>query len=139
MGMFDTLTYDGRYFQTKDFDCTMTHYYLEGGRLLRTVGHTEDHSSATKWKTEHPGEPLPQELEGLLGMCGCLKWVETGREDMNFRGVVNFYGDDNPSEEWEEYNAKFTDGQLVELKRDSGEVATTDTSKPVNPSPQSGS
>ena len=32
--------------------------------------------------------------------------------DPGFHGVVNFYGTDSEGD-WHEYNAKFTDGQLV--------------------------
>ena len=33
--------------------------------------------------------------------------------DTNFHGILNFYGLEN--DEWHEYNAKFTDGQLVSI------------------------
>lgn len=117
MGMFDDIKYKGRDFQTKDFDCTMHRYYIEDGRLLESIGHTEDKSPAAVWKKEHPGEELPEELQGILGMCGCCSWVETGRADLNYHGIVNFYGNNPETKEWEEYNAKFTDGSLVEVVR----------------------
>lgn len=43
-------------------------------------------------------------------MCGVLRRVPK-YEDANFHGVVNFYGSEGGR--WHEYNAKFTDGQLV--------------------------
>lgn len=113
--MFDNLIYNGKTFQTKDFDCEMTTYYIEADRILKSVGHTEDRSKATAWQKEHPEKPLPAELEGFMGLLGCLSWVEIGKEDLNWHGWVNFYGDDDG--EWEEYNAKFTDGAMVEIKR----------------------
>ena len=117
MGMFDHIHYNGRVFQTKDFDCTMHRFYIENGRLLESEGHTEDKSPATAWQKEHPGEELPAELQGILGMCGCWSWVETGKKDLNYHGVVNFYGDNPETKEWKDYDAKFTDGALVEVVR----------------------
>ena len=38
------------------------------------------------------------------------------RTDLKFHGVLNFYGLDE-ARGWHEYNAKFTDGQLVEIKQ----------------------
>lgn len=35
--------------------------------------------------------------------------------DTNYHGVVNFYGSDKDGN-WHEYNAKFTDGQLVKIE-----------------------
>lgn len=34
--------------------------------------------------------------------------------DTNYHGILNFYGGDTEGE-WREYNAKFTDGQLVDI------------------------
>ena len=116
MGMFDQVHYNGRVFQTKDFECLMTDYYIENGRLLGSVGHAEDRSPATAWRTAHPGEELPEELQGLRGLCGCCSWVETGRKDTNFHGILRFYTCTSP-DDWEEYKAKFTDGALVEVSR----------------------
>ena len=36
--------------------------------------------------------------------------------DTNFHGILNFYGGDTESD-WHEYNAKFTDGQLVKIEQ----------------------
>ncbi|MDI3563577.1 hypothetical protein [Bradyrhizobium sp. Arg816] len=36
-----------------------------------------------------------------------------GEIDTNFHGILNFYGLEDG--EWHEYDAKFTDGQLVEI------------------------
>ena len=40
--------------------------------------------------------------------------------DLDFHGILNFY-DYNDDNEWHEYNAKFTDGQCVEIKVVCGE------------------
>lgn len=81
MGMFDDVKcevplpdgYNGEWFQTKDFECSMLDKYVirADGRLLRYD------------------------------------------EDTNFHGILNFY--DLKNGVWHEYNAKFTDGKLIEI------------------------
>jgi hypothetical protein len=48
---------------------------------------------------------VPERLNGFLALCGCMSWVETGREDQNFHGMI----------EADRYQFKFTDGNLVEV------------------------
>lgn len=91
--MFDLIKYQGRNFQTKDFACEMDKYLIEDGRLLRREWH---------WEPPYPSEDR--------------KSVEDPNRDINFHGFVNFYTN-NDGGEWEEYNAKFTDGQLVSAQR----------------------
>lgn len=43
--------------------------------------------------------------------------------DTNFHGILNFYGGDGG---WREFNAKFTDGQLVSIEQ----VKETEVSAP---------
>lgn len=91
MGMFDDIKYEGRDFQTKDFDCELATYSIEGGRLLKK-----------QWRQE------------------CGKVIEAAPHDMNFHGWLNFYTCNiDPANgsrgKWEEYNAKFVDGALMEV------------------------
>ena len=37
-----------------------------------------------------------------------------GKLDLNYHGILRFYGTDS-NDEWHEYNAKFTDGECVEI------------------------
>lgn len=46
-------------------------------------------------------------------MLGSIRRVHK-YEDANFHGLVHFYGTD-ADENWHEYNARFTDGQLVRI------------------------
>ena len=39
MGMFDTIKYEGKDYQTKNFDCDMGIYKIENERLLLDCGH----------------------------------------------------------------------------------------------------
>src|SRR4051812_35953293 len=96
------------------------------GRLLHERYRCEDQSD--------PQYPL-----GSLGrLAGCLSRIHEGWEDTNFHGILNFYGNKYTGDlmvisfeegelgkdilhpdpaEWFEYNAKFTDGQLVSIER----------------------
>lgn len=99
MSMFDDIKYQGRDFQTKDFDCEMDKYLIEGGRLLLRVWHLE------------PTCPS-----------GERKAIEDPPLDMSFHGRIRFYTNnwkmpENVAGEWEEYLAKFTDGALVSVVR----------------------
>lgn len=103
MGLFDYVKcevplpdrFDGE-LQTKEFDCPYMETYIitKEGRLFHN-------------KPRYDIDP-PDALCGL--------------RDMNFHGVLNFYGYDDdtgsPTYKWHEYNAKFTDGQLVSIEID---------------------
>jgi len=116
MGMFDYLRceaqlpdgWDGHELQTKDFLCEMvTHVITKDGRLmLEQIDETHLVPKAER--------PYPDE-DGLLAACGMLRVVKS-LHDSCYHGVVNFYGSDGDC--WHEYNAKFTDGQLVEITKD---------------------
>lgn len=98
MGMFDEIHYNGKLYQTKDFDCEMRDYWIENGRLIKSIGRYES----------VPMEERPYPGDGFMSICGSIRWIEEERRDINYHGWLYFYGD-------EEYKAKFTDGNLVEL------------------------
>ena len=119
MGMFDNVEVEyplpdeaARHvgeWQTKDLDCWMDVYRLTAeGRLMEEVYHTEDRSD----KSAPPGS--------LASVRGIWSKVHEDWKDMNYHGVLNFYGHTTHGREWVEYNATFTNGQLV-----SSEVATS--------------
>lgn len=101
MGMFDDVIceaslpdeYLGKNFQTKDLDCIMA-----------------------KLKITEDGRLLR-----------CLSWRDENWIDLDFHGILNFYTMDTGMyvnrRGWHEYNAKFTDGQLVEITPVSKEPA----------------
>lgn len=117
MGMFDYIRcevplpdgWNGE-LQTKDFACEMVvHTITKDGRLL--LERIDDTKIVPKSERPYPNE------DGILGACGMLRHVKS-RHDANFHGVVNFYGsetDKTGKYVWHEYNAKFTDGNLVEI------------------------
>lgn len=74
--------------------------------------------------------PLPDNFTGNLQTkdfgCELVTHVITNegrllkeQYDLNFHGILNFYGNEKKNDgsyEWHEYNAKFTDGQLVNIE-----------------------
>lgn len=123
--------------QTKDFDCEMvTHVITKDGRLM--LERIDETHLVPKEERPYPDAPDTS----ILSMCGMLR-SEKSIHESKFHGVVNFYGseyrhmDDRPATPqgtmhdgenvsdyttkeplkhiWHEYNAKFTDGRLVEI------------------------
>lgn len=105
--------------QTKDFEDPYLETYTikKDGRL-------------TKRYVERR-EPVPESEWKYVGATDALEqlWHEQSKtkpifaeSDINFHGMLNFYGTSGKREdgsyEWHEYNAKFTDGKLVEIARE---------------------
>lgn len=100
MGMFDYVKVHEKHgipslgYQSKDFDCELTMIRItESGRLeIERFEYESGPKVNTKW------------------------------EDLNYHGMFNFYGNDGEGfeGEWFDFVAKFTDGNLVEIKRVSG-------------------
>jgi hypothetical protein len=117
MGMFDYVRCEvplpdgfAGELQTKDFACEMgTHTISKDGRLILAVlDHTEEVPLAER---PHPN------AEGLLKWAGSIRFIWR-YEDADFHGILNFYAYDGT--ETHEYNAKFTDGNLVGIEQVSG-------------------
>lgn len=97
MGMFDYVKcevplpdgYDGANLQTKDFEDPYLETYIirSDGRLIHR---------RPKYDVDPTG-------------------VIHGEVDKNFHGILNFYAYEK--DVWREYNAKFTDGQLVGIEK----------------------
>jgi len=124
MGMFDTLKINmdklpltpeerkglGKepWFQTKDFDCTLTEVYITDEGELKI--NRWEYESVPMEERPHPNE------EGLLGIVGSLRRGNERLETIPYHGYVNFYTD-GKDDRWYEFNAKFTDGKLVEVTK----------------------
>lgn len=114
MGMFDNVecefllpgSLEGREWQTKSFaePFLRKHRITVNGRLLRELVHYEDRSAPN--------------AVGLAKLAGMMTPVHDGWEDLNYHGVVNFYGTAGaePEFDWHEYNATFEHGQLVRIE-----------------------
>lgn len=145
MGMFDYIRcevplpdgWQPDELQSKDFDCEMVvHVISKDGRLMLDRGHNEAVPllERPRWKAEWGVSEEAQKAHSLEALLGCLRRVEK-YEDANFHGVVNFYGAERVGHEaadgWgppgrpiytrHEYNARFTDGQLVGIELVSGD------------------
>jgi hypothetical protein len=138
MGMFDIVTVEYplpdagaaevREWQTKGFpDPLLEHYKITAnGRLLHERIHYEVQSD--------PQYPIGNSEH----RAGSMTRIHEGWDDVHFHGILNFYGDKYSGElrlispapetfgkdllhsepaEWFEYNAEFTDGQLVSIER----------------------
>ncbi len=110
MGLFDEIEIDGALlgkapgaltFQTKTFDCMMEDYRINAaGRLEYQEYEIEDHGDK-----DAPDGSIER-------IAGCMTHVPTGAwRDLNWHGMVHFRDGDS------EYEAKFTDGQLIEIRK----------------------
>ena len=121
MGMFDYIKCDVPLpdgwapkgpLQTKDFCCEMvTHIITKDGRLmLERIDKTEVVPKAERMYPDAPDDDISS-------MFGSLRDTRS-LHDSQFHGIVNFYSHEGPSFDgkWHEYNAKFTDGQLVSIE-----------------------
>jgi hypothetical protein len=95
-------------FQTKDFDAPyMEHYTITAeGRLIAHWVRYEEVPLAER--------PYPNDT-GFLKWVGSVRVVHIVGEDLYWHGYLNFYG--GADGEWREFNAKFTDGQLVSIEQ----------------------
>jgi hypothetical protein len=106
--------------QSKDFDCTMTTVEITPEGRLRI----EDFEYEEVPKAERR---YPDATSGWKAIAGSIRKTNRRWRDLNYHGVFEFYGDEriappkNPpyyeadEHKWHSYNAKFTDGQLVEI------------------------
>ena len=98
MGMFDNIKcahpkpdgYTGKWFQTKDLDCRLDTFEITPEGELIRT-------KSYNWETEKQ---------------------DTETVKIPFHGILNFY--DIERGQWHEYNAKFTEGKLVEISQGRG-------------------
>lgn len=127
MGLFDLLIVECalpdagaaavKEWQTKDLPDPYLHTYkitAEGRLLSERIGYDD--------------KPDPEASRDTLeSFIECRAPVHDAWDDMNYHGILTFYGDadsgEGPGEdhdvetEWFEYRAKFTDGKLVAIER----------------------
>ena len=120
MGMYDTLNVEDdidlpgfpinetRSFQTKDLDCSMDLLKITSqGRLVR-----ENRRYETVPEEERPYASHPEEW---MRSFGSVRLVRLGWQDTNYHGKIIFYTSVGKGD-WYEYEAKFTDGNLVDIR-----------------------
>lgn len=126
MGMFDYVTCkyplpvpgaNELQFQSKDTPSQFMEYFeiREDGTIWREDYDTEDWSQLAKWKSEHPGEIPPPDVDSIVGMYGCMTRVNKRWVQVPFRGEVRFgtWLKDKGSLEFSTY---FVDGTLSQLQ-----------------------
>lgn len=106
--------------QSKDFDCEMTTVEITPEGHLRVEEFDYEAVPAAERRYPDPEHPLH--------WTGSRRKTNRRWRDLNYHGVFNFYGHERvkppanapffePDEHrWHEYNAKFTDGKLVEIE-----------------------
>lgn len=124
MGMFDYVKVDPKHglpdieYQSKDFDCEMTTIRITADGLLEIERFETE--PVPKAERPHPDD------DGILGMAGMWRRINRRWERIPLHGMFNFYGHERikppatpyyaPDEHlWREYEAKFTDGFLVNI------------------------
>jgi len=116
MGMYDELTCEMplpeqprppecRVFQSKDTPAQLLERYTITivGRLIH---HTVRYEEVPESERPYPHMPF----------IGCMRAVPTGDVDTNYHGMLEFYTYDSRTNEWWSYEAKFTDGQCVDIR-----------------------
>lgn len=91
---------DNLNFQTKEFECTLNTYFITDDGLLQYRHFNQDYLDTTDELFANIG--VPDETNGTL-------------VTIPYHGVFRFY--DFFGEHFTEFNAKFTDGKLVEIIR----------------------
>lgn len=125
MGMFDYVAVhvplpDGRVihepvWQSKDGPCDMGVVEITAeGRLVFEDAHTE---TVPEHERPYYGKPEWKEKDSIFRLAGCMKRVVDRKVDQNHHGYFWFYDYHDDTKQMEEYRAKFTDGQLVEIER----------------------
>ena len=96
MGMFDTLHYEDKEYQTKDFECLLDVYRIVNKRLLKDDYHYEEVTP------KEGGYPRFQRV------------IDKKDVDKNFHGIFEAHYLDEKNNYHSEL-FKFTDGNLVEV------------------------
>lgn len=123
MSTFDTITCEyslpeateemqNSNFQTRGFGNSMGNYTItEEGRL---VFHKVRYETVPEEERPLYGKP---EWDNPLGqLCGMLRAIPVADEDTEHHGVVRMYAMAS-NKEWFEYEIKFDDGEVVDVKR----------------------
>lgn len=125
MGMFDNISIsdplpftdemkelgldvNNRTWQTKDLDCAMGLYFIQGGELF------EQKYKNTEWKQGDPNG------ESVMDRIGALVQSEPYLEKVNFHGEVNFYDHiDDVAGKWDcwiEFKATLSHGKIDKIE-----------------------
>jgi len=125
MGMFDTIKcyfplpgapeeIQNDSFQTKDLENLLDNYTITyEGRLIH---HSMEWYSVEEKDRPYYGKP-EWDSKPIFRIFGCLKSKFLGDIDTKYHGMLRMYTLSKNSETWYEYELKFTDGTLVDVRR----------------------
>ncbi len=104
----------GEVFQTKDFNmpCLDDYRITKEGRLILRLVRWE---SVPEQERPYWGKP-EWEKNGIFRVCGSIKDMELGEQDVNYHGDLHFYTS-GKNGEWYEFVARFTHGTVEWIKR----------------------
>ena len=95
-------------FQTKDLDCTMSHYIIQNGELFEEKYKTE------KWIEGN------KNAKSIIDKIGHMQREDPYFEKVNFHGEIYFYellmNVQDKWDCWVEFKAVFTDGKLQKME-----------------------
>lgn len=121
MGMFDEIKCEyplpdeemqNETFQTKDFHNAMDHYTItKEGRL---IWHKTRYEEVPEKERKYHGTPKWEE-NPIYQLMGSMRSIPVANIDVQHHGVIRFYT--SKVDGWFEYEAKFTDGQVIDIKR----------------------
>lgn len=101
-------------FQTKDTDeqYLVTYRISPEGRLLEPQ---IKYGTVPEDERPYCKDKPPEERTVVDKFIGSQSCTVIAEKDLNYHGWLNFYG--SIGDDWFEYNAKFTDGKVVEIQR----------------------
>jgi len=125
MGMFDDIkceytlpdnTAKVKDFQTKSFGDGFVGGFMDNYTITAN-GELVLHKVAYEVVEEkdRPYYGTPEWKNPFMQICGSIRAVPRGDKVINYNGTINIYTDLN--NEWFEYEIKFTDGKVTDVKR----------------------
>ena len=106
-------------FQTKNFGDGFTGGFMDDYTITVDgvlILHKKAYEVVPEEERPFYGSPEWDE-NPLLQICGAMKAISTGDEIIEHHGIVNIYTSDPVTKEWFEYEIKFTDGKVSDVKR----------------------
>ena len=99
-------------FQTKAFDNRMGYYTITTSGVL--IHHQTIWEPVPEEERPYYGKP-EWKKDGFYRVAGSIRTVHVRDVEMDFHGIFHFYK--SKGNDWYEYKAKFTDGQLVQIEK----------------------
>lgn len=105
-------------FQTKSFGDGFTGGFMDDYTITKDgelIFHKVSWELVEEKDRPYYGKP-EWDKNPLLQVAGSMKTIPMGDEVMDYHGIINIYTI-GPEDEWFDYEIKFTDGKVTEVKR----------------------